>query len=105
MKRNHFMNQWLKLAFKLIKNKGLESSIRQNGHMSTHVFSHRDPASDLSLGHFIRIMINFAILCYHTDKRDEFMDYWISLGCEIRDFAESEDVEDFNRQFAIVTKQ
>lgn len=100
MKKKDFMNQWLKLALKLIKAKALESKIIRNGHLNTHVFTHQDPVNELSLGHFIRIIINFALLCQHTEKRNEFMDYWTFLGNEILDFAESPDIDEFNNQFA-----
>ncbi len=100
MKTNNFMNQWLKLALKPIKMQKLESAIINNGHMGTHVFSYQDPVRQLSLGHFIRIMINYAMICKNTEQRQEFMDYWNLLGQKIVDFAESSDADEFNKQFA-----
>lgn len=104
MKSNDFMNDWLKLALKPIKAKGCQSRIVRNGHMSTHVFTYQDPASELSISHFIRVLVNFAMLCDITEKRQEFMDYWSVLGREIVCFAESPDADDFNRQFMAGSK-
>lgn len=101
MKKNNFMNQWLKLAFKQIKSRKKESAIIRFGHMNHHVFSHQDPVNELSLSHFIRILINYAMLLPHTDLKNDFMQYWIKLGIEIQNFAESEDVDEFNEQFCL----
>ncbi|MBO4481229.1 MAG: hypothetical protein J5719_01580 [Bacteroidales bacterium] len=104
MKKIDFMNQWLKLAFKPIKSRKKESSIAHFGHMSFSVFNHQDPANELSLSHFLRIMINYAMVAEHTDKVNEFMVYWTKLGIELQVFAESSDVDEFNEQFASESK-
>lgn len=99
-KKVDFMNDWLKGALKFIKGRRLESSIIKNGHMSTHVFTHRDPANKLSFSHFFRIMINLAASLNHTEKRNEFMDFWIDLGHRLQAFAEGKEVDEFNEQFS-----
>lgn len=99
-KKVDFVNDWLKGVFNFIKNKKLQSSIIKNGHMSYHVFAHRDPANRLSLNHFIRIMINLAMLLIHTEKRNEFMDLWIELGQRLQEFAEGKHADEFNQQFS-----
>jgi hypothetical protein len=99
-KKVDFMNEWLKGVFTFIKGKKLESSIIKFGHMSYHVFAHRDPANKLSLSHFIRIMINLAMLLIHTEKKNEFMDLWIELGHRLQDFAEGKYADAFNQQFS-----
>lgn len=104
MKKNDFMNQWLKLDFKQIKSRKKESAIIRFGHMNHHVFSHQDPVNELSLSHFLRIMINYAMLAEHTDKMNEFMVYWTKLGIELQVFAESDAVDEFNEQFASESK-
>ena len=104
MKKCNVMNWWLKQALKPIEGMYVKSQIIRNGHMSSHVFTHENPAEDLSLSHFIRILINYALLLPHTELKNEFMLYWTKLGIEIQNFAESEDVDEFNEQFASESK-
>ena len=99
-KPTNFMNDWLRSVVKFIKGKKLESSIIRNGHMSTHVFAHRDPINQLSLSHFIRIMVNLAMILPHTEKQNEFMDFWTEIGKSIQAFAEGRKADEFNQQFS-----
>lgn len=99
-----FYEPVVKACFQANQVEKKESAIAHFGHMSFSVFNHQDPANELSLSHFLRIMINYAMVAEHTDKVNEFMVYWTKLGIELQVFAESSDVDEFNKQFASESK-
>ena len=100
MKEIDFMRTWLFELLKMVKDSRHEMKIVRNGHMSTHLFTPKDPLRELSTGHLLRIIINHAQLCEYTELNDEFMKDWIRLGRMIRDFADSPECDEFNQQFA-----
>lgn len=100
MNKYDFINEWISLMFRLIKHsRGYEYKITQYGFMSRHLFSLDNPAAKLTLSHLFRILVNWAMLCTLNKEHDEFMDNWISLGENIRDFANSARADHFNDVF------
>ena len=100
MNKSDFANEWISLMFRLIKHaRGYEYKITKEGFMSRHLFSLDNPAEELSLLQFFRILVNWAMLCELSKNKDEFMDNWTILGEKIRDFANSERADHFNNYF------
>jgi hypothetical protein len=100
MEKYQFVNEWLSLMFKLIKcSRGYQFKMRQSGHLSPKLFTLQNPAKELTVMALLRIMVNWAMACQLTDKKDEFMDNWMRLGMMIRDFADSERADHFNSLF------
>ncbi len=100
MNNSDFINEWLSLMFRIIKrSRGYEYKITTEGFMSRHLFSLGNPAEELSLVHFFRILVNWAMICTLSEKQDEFMSNWIRLGEKIRDFADSRHADHFNDLF------
>ena len=100
MKAIDFMGRWLFALLKMVKDSGHEMKMVRNGHMSAHLFTPVDPVNDWSTGHLLRIIINHAQLCVDTDLNDEFMRHWTRLGLMVKDFANSPECDEFNKQFA-----
>ena len=100
MEKHPFFNSWLRLLLKLIlRNRGFETRMTRNGHLSPHLFSSKDPIHDISLEHFIRILINYAMLCEQTEKTDDFLRDWTELGSQISTFANSQAADELNKSF------
>lgn len=100
MNAKDFMSEWLLRLLRFVKESEHETQVSRQGHMSTHRFSPKNPVKELTTSHVLRILVNHARLCNDTEKVHEFMDHWNNLGLMIKEFADSDYVDEFNEQFA-----
>lgn len=98
MIKNALLDQWILRILRHIKSKrGYQSQMIHNGHLSAHVFSPKNPVFDISLGRFIRMVLNYALVCKDTEKVHEFKDDWNRLGDAIMLLVDDGIVDNLNQ--------
>ena len=79
--------------------KGFQKRMTTQGHLSHHLFSLKNGVKDISLEHAIRMVLNYALNCSYTEKRQEFLEEWMQVGVYIQNFVDSEHIDKFNDLF------
>ena len=100
MDKYSLMNWGLRRLLATIKaKKGFQQRMTTQGHLSHHLFSLKNGVNDITLEHAIRMVLNYAENCSHTEKTHEFKDEWIKVGEYIQNFVDSEHIDKFNELF------
>ena len=100
MDKYTLMDYGLRIVMTTIKTKkGFQKRMTTQGHLSHHLFSLKNSVRDISLEHAIRMLVNYALNCSHTEKRNEFLEEWMQLGIYIQNFVDSEHIDKFNDLF------
>lgn len=100
MDKYSLMNWGLRRLLTTIKTKkGFQKRMTTQGHLSHHLFSLKNGVKDISLEHAIRMVLNYALNCSYTEKRQEFLEEWMQVGVYIQNFVDSEHIDKFNDLF------
>ncbi len=100
MERYDLINTWIFKILRYVKKKrGYQHQMVVHGHLSSHLFTPKNPVWDITFEHAIRMVLLYAQTCKDTEQVHEFKDDWNKLGDAIMTLVDSGTIDAMNRMF------